>query len=73
MEIIRDNGSPFEEVRKNAQRYQKLRHWMSSNVKEGWSEVELLGALAAYMSYSDFDQYLDSLPVCNFGLCEVRS
>lgn len=57
---------------RNAQRYEKLRYWMSSNVKEGWDEVEKLGAIAAYLSLEDFDKYLDSLPECNFGLCEIK-
>lgn len=55
----------------DAQRYAKLRYWMSSNVKEGWDEVEKLGAIACYLSLDDFDKYLDSLPECNFGLCEI--
>lgn len=52
-----------------AARYRKLRRWMSSNVREGWQEVENLGAVAAWMSWEDFDNYLDSLPECTFGLC----
>ena len=56
----------------DAERYRKLRRWMSSNVQEGWEQVERLGALACYMSWDDFDGYLDSLPECNVGLCHVR-
>lgn len=56
----------------DAERYRKLRRWMSSNVKEGWEEVEKLGALACYASWDDFDEFLDSLPVCNVGLCFKR-
>jgi hypothetical protein len=55
----------------DAERYAKLRRWMSSNVREGWTEVERLGALACYTSWDDFDAYLDELPECNVGLCHV--
>lgn len=55
----------------DAERYRKLRRWMSSNVKEGWNEVEQLGAIGAYLDWDTFDAQLDSLPVCNVGLCEV--
>lgn len=71
--IIEQRESPFEVVRVNAQRYEKLRRWMSSNVKEGWNEVEKLGAIATYLGWDDFDAELDRLPVCNIGLCEVQS
>lgn len=54
----------------DAARYRKLRGWMSSNVPEGWSEVERVGAVAAWMSWEDADQYLDALPMCNVGLME---
>ena len=54
-----------------AARYRKLRRWMSSNVREGWQEVERLGAVAAWASWEDFDDYLDSLPECTFGLCSL--
>ena len=57
---------------KDEERYYKLRNWMSSNVKEGWQEVENLGAIAAYTSWQDFDKYLDDLPECNVGLCQKR-
>lgn len=56
----------------DAERYRKLRRWMGSNVQEGWNEVENLGALACYMGWDEFDDYLDQLPVCNVGLCHVR-
>ena len=55
----------------DAARYRKLRNWMSSNVKEGWSEVESLGAVACYMDWDTFDKHLDDLPECNFGLCNT--
>lgn len=61
----------IESVRLDAERYHKLRRWMSSNVKEGWNEVEKLGAIGAYLDWDTFDAQLDSLPVCNVGLCEV--
>lgn len=57
----------------DAERYRKLRAWMSSNVKEGWQEVERLGAIAAYVNWDEFDKYLDELPECNVGLCERRA
>lgn len=57
----------------DAERYRKLRSWMSSNVKEGWQEVERLGAIAAYVNWDEFDKYLDELPECNVGLCERRA
>jgi hypothetical protein len=53
---------------KDAMRYRKLRRWMSSNVQEGWEEVERCGAVAAWMSWDDMDEYLDALPECTFGL-----
>jgi len=56
----------------NAARYRKLRAWMSSNVQEGWSEVEKLAAIAAYLSWDDMDKALDALPECNVGLCHTR-
>ena len=56
--------------RKDAERYRKLRKWMSTNVKKGWSEVETLGAISVY-AQEDFDAYLDGLPECNVGLCET--
>ncbi len=55
-------------LRKNAARYEKLRGWMSSNVKEGWKEVEQLAAIACYVDWSAFDESLDDLPECNVGL-----
>lgn len=60
----------LKQSRTNEARYEKLRRYMSSNVKDGWGKVENLGAIAAYLSWDDFDQYLDSLPECNVGLCE---
>lgn len=71
MSIIEQRESPFEAVRADAERYRKLRRWMSSNVKEGWNEVEQLGAIGAYLDWDTFDAQLDSLPDCNVGLCEV--
>lgn len=53
----------------DANRYRKLRAWMSSNVEEGWKEVENLGAVAAWVDWDSFDEYLDDLPECNVGLC----
>jgi len=57
----------------NAERYLKLRRWMSSNVPEGWDTVEQLGAVAAWLSWSDFDQMLDNLPECNVGQCGIAT
>lgn len=62
-----------EETIRNADRYTKLRRWMSSNVPEGWSKVEQLGAVAAWLSWADFDQMLDDLPECNVGQCAVTA
>jgi hypothetical protein len=53
---------------RDAARYQKLRGWMSSNVPEGWIEVERMGALCAWESWDAMDAYLDSLPNCAVGL-----
>jgi len=72
MSIIENRASPFEEVRKNAQRYEKLRRWMSTGVQEGWDEVTKLGAIGTYLDWDTFDSQLDGLPVCNVGLCEVQ-
>ena len=73
MSIIEKRESPFESVRRDAERYRKLRRWMSSNVKEGWDEVTKLAAIACYLDWDTFDAELDSLPVCNVGLCEVSN
>ncbi len=56
----------------DAARYRKLRQWMSSNVKEGWQEVENLAAIACYVDWEHFDMSLDALPECNVGLCYTR-
>lgn len=49
-------------------RYRKLREWMSSNVKEGWKEIENLSSIYTYVGFSEGDAYLDYLPDCNVGL-----
>jgi hypothetical protein len=59
------------EMLKDAERYRKLQRWMASNVPEGWSIVEELGAITAYLSFEELDAQLDALPVCNVGLCQV--
>lgn len=53
----------------DATRYRKLQRWMSSNVPEGWDEVEKMGAICAYVGWDAMDVYLDELPTCNVGLC----
>ena len=58
-------------VATDAERYCKLRRWMSSNVAEGWREVENLAAIACYVDWEHFDKALDALPECNVGLCAV--
>lgn len=73
MSIIENRVSPFEAVRADAERYRKLRRWMTSNVKEGWSEVEQLAAIGVYMGWDEMDKNLDALPVCNVGLNEIRN
>lgn len=45
---------------------------MSSNVPEGWNEVERLGGIACYAGWDEFDAYLDALPECDVGLCYKR-
>lgn len=52
----------------DAGRYRKLRGWMSSNVLEGWREVENMGALCAWQDRGAMNEYLDSLPECKVGL-----
>ena len=59
-------------MEKDAERYEKLRRWMSSNVPEGWQEVTQLAAIACYVSWDEFDARLDALPECNVGLCSVN-
>lgn len=49
-------------------RYRKLRRWMTSNVAEGWAEVEKLAAIGCYLGWTDFDATLDALPECRLGL-----
>lgn len=62
-------GQATEGEAVDAARYYKLRRWMSSNVPEGWTQVEQLAAIACYMSWDDFDSALDALPQCEHGLC----
>jgi hypothetical protein len=59
-----------DSAERNAERYVKLRRWMTSNVVEGWREVENLSSVGCYVGWDNFDSYLDCLPVCNVGLCE---
>lgn len=68
-------GAEWQQSRDaDAKRYRKLQRYMASNVKPGgWEIVEQLGGVAAWASLDDMDQYLDSLPECNAGLCEVRN
>ena len=47
----------------DAMRYRKLRHWMSSNVKEGWNEVERLGSLAVWMGRQHTAAVRPAVPV----------
>lgn len=60
--------SEYLDLVQKADRYERLRGWMSSNIVEGWQEVENLGAIAAWQSWEDFDLYLDSLGKCSLGL-----
>jgi len=53
----------------DARRYRKLRRWMSSNVPEGLTQVEQLAAIACYIDWDAFDEVLDELPECEYGLC----
>jgi hypothetical protein len=48
----------------------KLLGYMASNVKEGWTEVERIGAVASYISHEAALEYLDGLEPCNVGLSE---
>lgn len=57
----------------DATRFNKLRRWMASNTAEGWAEVTRLGAIACYLDFDEFNAYLDGMPDCNLGLCEVAS
>ncbi len=71
IESLADKAQPhIEPNSKDVERYHKLRGWMSSNVKEGWTEVERLAAISCYLSWEDFDQYLDELDICNVGLMQ---
>ena len=56
--------------RTDASRYRKLRGWMSSNVQEGWEQVEQLAAIACYVDWEAFDLSLDDLPECIVGLMQ---
>jgi hypothetical protein len=66
---LAEQPADTEDNRVNAARYKKLRRWMSSNVQEGWTEVEHLGGIASWQGWNDMDQYLDTLPECEHGLC----
>lgn len=71
MGIISDMERFYKTQKDDAERYRKLRRWMTSNVKEGWDEVEKLATVGVYMGWDEMDKNLDALPVCNVGLCEV--
>lgn len=60
-------------IQKDAARYRKLQMWMSSNVIEGWSVVEQLGAVAAWEGHDSMDKFLDSLEECNVGLSKRQT
>lgn len=62
-----------EQTKIDAARYRKLQMWMSSNVIEGWSVVEQLGAVAAWEGLYAMDDHLDSLGACDVGLCKRQS
>jgi hypothetical protein len=66
---VEDHDAVTAALRINSGRYRKLQLWMASNVKEGWLEIERMGAICANMSLEDMDHYLDSLPECTVGLC----
>jgi len=71
-----DGGAPtlleqLQRMAADAARYHKLRGWMSSNVQEGWQEVERAGAVAAWMGWQEADAYIDALPECTVGLMGV--
>jgi hypothetical protein len=59
----------LERDEKDAERYRKLRRWMTSNVAEGWTQVENLASVGCYIGWHEFDAHLDRMPVCNVGLC----
>ena len=67
---VEDHNLVTADLKINTDRYRKLQLWMASNVKEGWQEVERMGAVCANMSLEDMDQYLDGLPECSVGLCK---
>lgn len=67
---LREKAAMVDELRKDAERYRKLRGWMSSNVKEGWGRVTDLSAVFCYVSWQEGDSYLDNLPECNVGLMQ---
>ena len=67
---LREKAAEADELRKDAERYRKLRGWMSSNVKEGWGRVTDLSAVFCYVSWQEGDSYLDNLPECNVGLMQ---
>jgi hypothetical protein len=43
---------------------------MSSNVEEGWEQVECLAAISCYIDFEAFDKHLDTMPDCNVGLMQ---
>ena len=67
---LREKAAEADDLRKDAERYRKLRGWMSSNVKEGWGRVTDLSAVFCYVSWQEGDSYLDNLPECNVGLMQ---
>jgi hypothetical protein len=62
-----------EQVRADAERFNKLLGWMSSNVADGWNEVCRVSAVATYVSHDEARAYLDDLPQCSVGLAAAPS
>lgn len=50
-----------EQDRIDAERYRKLRLWMTLNAEPTWNEVCRLAAVGCYMGTDDFDHYLDDM------------
>ena len=67
---LREKAAEADELRKDAERYRKLRGWMSSKAKEDWYRVTELSGVFCYVSWEAGDSFLDGLPECNVGLMQ---
>ena len=64
------SAAELDALRKDAERFRKLRGWMSSKALEDWYRVTELSGVFCYVSWEAGDSFLDGLPECNVGLMQ---